>query len=85
MKKPKPSKATREAAAFQADVDGVSAPDYKAFRAAGAAMSEKARRAAFAAHPGLRRYDEAIEKVFAEARETAVPPGAPPAWPRPTC
>ena len=79
MRRPKPSRATREAAAFQADVDGVSAPDYKAFRAAGTAMSEKARRAAFAAHPGLRRYDEAIEKVFDEARATVVPPGAPPA------
>ena len=53
MRKPKPSASAREAAAFQADVDGVSAPDYKAFRAAGTAMSEKARRAAFARAEGL--------------------------------
>jgi hypothetical protein len=66
-------------AAFQRDVDGVSAPAYQAFRAAGAEMPEAAREAAVAACPGLRRYDEAIGRVFDEARATVVPDGAPPA------
>lgn len=68
-----------ELAAFQAGVDAVPAPAYQAFRAAGTEMPEEARRAAFAAHPALRRYDEAIERVFAEAEAAVVAPGAPPA------
>ena len=68
-----------EFVAFQRDVDGVSAPAYQALRAAGAEMTAEAREAAFAECPGLRRYDEAIERVFDEARGTVVPEGAPPA------
>ena len=66
-------------AAFQRDVDGVSAPAYQAFRAGGAAMPAEAREAALADCPGLRRYDESIGRVFDEVRATVVPDGAPPA------
>lgn len=57
---------------FQKDVDDIPAPAYEAFRAAGADMPDSARLAAYAAHRGLRRYDEAIERVFAEVQATAV-------------
>lgn len=67
--------------AFQADIDATSAPDYYAFRAAGPDMEESARQAAFAAHPGLRRYDEAFDKVFAEVQGTgAGAEGRPAVW-----
>lgn len=62
----------RERTAFQADIDATSAPAYAAFRAAGPEMPEAARQAAFSANPGLRRYDEAFEKVFAEVQATTV-------------
>ena len=58
--------------AFQADIDATSAPDYKAFRAAGPDMPDAERLAAYAAHSGLRRYDAAFDKVFAEVQATAV-------------
>ncbi len=64
---------------FQKDVDDIPAPDYEAFRAAGPDMADDARLAAYAAHPGLRRYDEAFDKVFAEVQATPVT-GLPAVW-----
>lgn len=61
-----------ELAAFQKDVDDTTPYDYMAFRAAGLGLTENQRRAAFAAHPGLRRYDEAFDKVLAEVQEAVV-------------
>jgi hypothetical protein len=64
---------------FQKDVDDIPAPDYEAFRAAGPDMPDDARLAAYAAHPGLRRYDDAFDKVFAEVQATPVT-GLPAVW-----
>jgi hypothetical protein len=59
-------------APFQRDVDALLPGDYDAFRAAGPDMPAKARAAAFAAHPALRRYDEAFDRVFGEVARTRV-------------
>ena len=61
-----------DTASFQRDVDALLPGDYDAFRAAGPDMPAKARAAAFAAHPALRRYDEAFDRVFGEVARTRV-------------
>ena len=66
-------------ASFQRDIDATSAPDYEAFRAAGPDMPAAARDAALVANPGLRRYDEAFDRVFRDVRDTRVD-GAPAVW-----
>lgn len=66
--------------AFQHDIDAVSAPQFKAFRAAGGEMSDAARASALAASPGLRRYDEAFDRVFAEVQAAPTPQGRPLVW-----
>ena len=53
-----------DTASFQRDVDALLPDDYKSFLAAGLGLSDAAREAAFAAHPGLRRYDEAFDRMF---------------------
>ena len=57
---------------FQKDVDDIPAPVYENFRAAGPDIPDAERLAAYAAHSGLRRYDAAFDKVFAEVQATAV-------------
>ncbi|MGI5869454.1 MAG: hypothetical protein ACOX9C_08440 [Kiritimatiellia bacterium] len=55
-----------------ARIDAITPRDYQAFRAAGPDLPEAERDAAFAAHPCLRRYDEAFDKVFTEIQTTLV-------------
>ena len=57
---------------FQKDIDAVAPYDYQTFRTLGANVPDSTRQAAFAAHPGLRRYDEAFDKVFDEVSATPV-------------
>ena len=64
---------------FQRDVDAVDAARYDAFFRAGPGMSAEDAAAAHGERPALRRYDEALEKVAAEAGAAAVAPGSPPA------
>lgn len=68
----KKSRRPKTAAAFQRDVDATPAADYLAFRKAGAGMPDGAREAALADSPGLRRYDEAFEKVLSEVPKARV-------------
>ena len=59
-------------AAFQKELDAITPDDYKAFQLPGMELPDADRLAAYAAHPGLKRYDEAFDKVFAEIQSTAV-------------
>ncbi len=74
-------KAPRGFKAFQRDIDAISAPQYLAFRSAGADMDAADLAKAYAAKPGLRRYDAAFDKVFDEVQSTApTADGAPAVW-----
>ena len=59
-------------ATFQKELDAITPKDYTAFQLQGMELSDADRLAAYAAFPGLKRYDEAFDKVFAEIQSTAV-------------
>lgn len=64
---------------FQRAVDATTADSFKTFVAAGPSLAPKDRETAFAASPGLRLYDEALDKVLRETAETSVAAGDTPA------
>lgn len=70
---------TAEFERFQRDVDATSAPDYETFRAAGPDMPVAERDEFLASHPGLRRYDEAFDRLLANVAATTVA-GRPAVW-----
>ena len=57
---------------FQKELDAITPNDYKAFQLPGTELPDADRLAAYAAFPGLKRYDEAFDKVFAEIQSTVV-------------
>ena len=57
---------------FQKELDAITPKDYSAFQLPGMELPDADRLAAYAAFPGLKRYDEAFDKVFAEIQSTAV-------------
>ena len=59
-------------ATFQKELDAITPKDYTAFQLQGMELPDADRLAAYAAFPGLKRYDEAFDKVFAEIQSTAV-------------
>ena len=59
-------------ATFQKELDAITPKDYTAFQLPGMELPDADRLAAYAAFPGLKRYDEAFDKVFAEIQSTAV-------------
>ena len=63
---------TTDLAAFQKELDAITPGDYKAFQLPGTELPDADRLAAYAARPGLKRYDEAFDKVFAEIQSTTV-------------
>lgn len=66
-------------AAFQRDVDSTPPSAYELFRSAGPDCNEKILRQTHRDYPGLKRYDEAFDKVMAEVQSTSVT-GAPAVW-----
>ena len=58
--------------AFQQELDAITPDDYSKFQLAGVDLPDAERLAAYAAHPGLKRYDDAFEKIFVEAQSTTV-------------
>ncbi len=63
----------------QRAVDATPASVYELFRAAGPYLSETTVKAVHRDFPGLRRYDEALEKVMREIQDTVVD-GMPAVW-----
>ena len=63
---------TADLDAFQKELDAITPADYKAFQLPGMELPDADRLAAYAARPGLKRYDEAFDKVFAEVQSTTV-------------
>lgn len=61
-----------EFAEFQRDIDATEACDYELFRAGGPDLAEHLIRMTHEVHPGLKRYDDAFDKVFAEVQTTVV-------------
>ena len=57
---------------FQKELDAITPKDYSAFQLPGMDLPDADRLAAYAAFPGLKRYDEAFDKIFAEIQSTAV-------------
>ena len=57
---------------FQKELDAITPKDYTAFQLPGMELPDADRLAAYAAFPGLKRYDLAFDKVFAEIQSTAV-------------
>ncbi len=57
---------------FQKELDAITPKDYTAFQLPGMELPDADRLAAYAAFPGLKRYDLAFDKVFAEIQATAV-------------
>ena len=57
---------------FQKELDAITPEDYKAFQLPGMELSDADKLAAYTARPGLKRYDEAFDKVFAEIQSTTV-------------
>ena len=74
-----PNAVPERLAAFQRDVDSVPPSAYWLFRDAGPDCRENLVRQTHANFPGLKRYDEAFEKVMAEVQSTSVT-GAPAVW-----
>ena len=64
---------------FQRDIDATPSSAYELFRAAGPQLSETKVEAVHRDFPGLRRYDEALDKVMAEVKATPVA-GMPAVW-----
>ena len=58
--------------AFQKELDAITPKDYTSFQLPGMELPDADRLAAYAAFPGLKRYDEAFDTVFAEIQSTAV-------------
>ena len=52
---------TRDLAAFQKELDAITPNDYKAFQLPGMDLPDADRLAAYAAFPGLKRYDTAFD------------------------
>ena len=69
-----------EYAAWQKDIDGVTPKAYVDFQFAGTSLSDSARAAAYAANPGLKRYDDAFARVISDMRAVTVPPGKVAVW-----
>ncbi len=57
---------------FQKELDAIVPKDYTAFQLPGMELPDADRLAAYAAFPGLKRYDLAFDKVFAEIQSTTV-------------
>ena len=57
---------------FQKELDAITPKDYTAFQLPGMELPDADRLAAYAAFPGLKRYDLAFDKVFAEIQSTTV-------------
>ena len=57
---------------FQKELDAITPNDYKAFQLPGTELPDADRLAAYAAFPGLKRYDEAFDKIFTEIQSTTV-------------
>lgn len=66
-------------ASFQRDVDSTPPSAYELFRAAGPDCPAGIVRLTHRDYPGLKRYDEAFDKVMAEVQSTSVT-GAPAVW-----
>ncbi|MBR1589172.1 MAG: MBL fold metallo-hydrolase [Kiritimatiellae bacterium] len=58
--------------AFQKELDAITPKDYTAFQLPGMELPDADRLAAYAALPGLKRYDEAFDKIFAELQSATV-------------
>ena len=76
---PPPDAVPERLAAFQRDVDSTPPSAYELFRAAGPDCPENVVRQTHRDDPGLKRYDEAFDKVMAEVQSTSVT-GAPAVW-----
>ena len=76
---PPPDAVPERLAAFQRDVDSTPPSSYELFRAAGPDCPENVVRQTHRDYPGLKRYDEAFDKVMAEVQSTSVT-GAPAVW-----
>ena len=63
---------TADLEAFQKELDAITPKDYTNFQLPGMELPDADRLAAYAAFPGLKRYDEAFDKVFAEIQATTV-------------
>lgn len=63
---------TSDLNAFQSELDAITPADYTAFQLPGMELPDAERLAAYAAYPGLKRYDEAFDKIFAEIQSTSV-------------
>ena len=66
------AEATTDLEVFQKELDAITPKDYTAFQLPGMELTDADRLAAYAAFPGLKRYDEAFDKVFAEIQATTV-------------
>ena len=62
----------RDRVAIQAEFDAITPKAYDEFLKRGLALTDEEKAVVFAATPGLKRYDEAFDKVFAEAQTTVV-------------
>ena len=58
--------------AFQKELDAITPKDYTSFQLPGMELPDADRLAAYAAFPGLKRYDEAFDKIFAEIQSATV-------------
>ena len=63
---------TADLEAFQKELDAITPKDYTNFQLPGMELPDADRLAAYAAFPGLKRYDTAFDKVFAEIQSTTV-------------
>ena len=66
------AEATTDLEVFQKELDAITPKDYTAFQLPGMELPDADRLAAYAAFPGLKRYDTAFDKVFAEIQSTTV-------------
>ncbi len=67
-------------AEWQRDIDAITPKVYGDFQRAGTSLPEAAKASAYAAYPGLRRYDEAFRRVVSDMRATSVPRGKAAVW-----